>query len=398
MNPLVDIVLVVLALLAIAVGWRRGILFSAASLVGLGLGLWVGILLAPPVVAWTSSLGWTAPLATATVSFIVIVGCAGIISGVIATLAMMVRRLIGARGAGRTLDAVGGAVFGLLSWAVVVWLLAGFLQTTGLIAATNLVASSRVVAALNSVSPVPVNSALSNIDNALAGAGLPEVFSGGAETIRGTQPPDSTIPQAVNASAAGVVKILASEPKCGTDSEGSGWVAADGRVVTNAHVVAGSDEISVQPRGNGPAVTAKLVVFDPERDLAVLAVPGLNVAPLSLGSPLQEGDSAVVAGYPGNGSYTVSPARVRQTLNATGTDIYKQSSVTREIYSLRGTVRPGNSGGPLFDTDGKVVGVVFARSTEDPDTGYALTETELTPVLAQAASSSPVSSGACTTE
>jgi S1-C subfamily serine protease len=221
------------------------------------------------------------------------------------------------------------------------------------------------------------------------------VFAFGDESIQVAPEPDPNVPDAVNAAATGVVRILSAAPSCGSDAEGSGWVVAGDRVVTNAHVVAGSDSLTVQLGGVGQAYPARLVVFDPARDLAVLDVPGLPATPLTLGAELAAGDSAVVAGYPENGPYSVIPSRVRETIDAVGRDIYGQDAVTREIYSLRSTVRPGNSGGPLFDVNGAVVGVVFARSTIDAETGYAMTLDEIAPVLDAVSATEPVPSGAC---
>jgi S1-C subfamily serine protease len=175
-------------------------------------------------------------------------------------------------------------------------------------------------------------------------------------------------------------------------------VVAPHRVMTNAHVVAGSTGITVQLGGSGPAFPGRLVVYDPERDLAVIDVPALSTSPLPLGAELTAGTDAVVAGYPGNGPYSVAPARVRQVIDASGTDIYRKQTVLREVYSLRGIVRPGNSGGPLFDDSGRVVGVVFARSSVDANTGYALTADEIAPVVAAAGSTTPVGSGQCAVE
>jgi S1-C subfamily serine protease len=296
----------------------------------------------------------------------------------------------------RWLDSLAGSILGLLTWAVLVWLFAGFAQATNLAAVVQAASSSRVVATLDSVAPVPSSAVLGAVDDALSQAGLPQVFEGG-ESIRAIAAPDPNVPAAVDRASASVVKVLASKPTCGVDSEGSGWVEAPGRVVTNAHVVAGSDAIFVKDSGGGRALRATLVAFDPERDLAVLQVSGLDEAPLPLGKDLASGASAYAAGYPGDGAYTVSPGRVRDKLIARGGDIYQHATVDREIYSLRGSVRPGNSGGPLFDAAGKVAGVVFARSTTDPQTGYALTLTELRPVLAKVGTKA-VASGGCATE
>ena len=394
MELIVDAVLAIAGVIAILAGWRRGAVLSAVPMAGLIAGLWLGLIFAPPVIGWLAGVGWGSTLQRTVVAAVFVAGCAAIAYGITATVAALIRRRVG-KGVARGVDAVAGSAVGLITWALVVWLVAGFMQTTTFIPITQMVASSKIVSALESISPLPATTALGAMDDALGAAGLPKVFEHGGESIADAAPPDPSIPAAVHASAAGVVKVLASEPSCGTASEGSGWVVAPGRVVTNAHVVAAASGISVQVGGVGQSLQARLVVFDPQRDLAVLAVPGLQTQPLALGTELGAGASAYAAGFPGNGSYTTSPARVREVVNATGTDIYKQNSVTREIYALRGVVRPGNSGGPLFDAAGQVVGVVFARSTTDADTGYALTLNEIQPVLAQAGASTAVGSGSC---
>lgn len=175
-------------------------------------------------------------------------------------------------------------------------------------------------------------------------------------------------------------------------------MTTDDRIVTNAHVVAGADRIAVQSRGVGVAHAARLIAFDPRRDVAVLQVDGLDADPLPTAGRLDRGDPAVLTGYPGNGPYTQTPARVQQTLTATGLDIYSRHVTARDIYALRAIVRPGDSGGPLFNDAGKVAGMVFARSTSDPDTGYALTLHEVRPVLQDSAAGKTVSTGQCMTE
>jgi len=164
--------------------------------------------------------------------------------------------------------------------------------------------------------------------------------------------------------------------------------------MTNAHVVAGASSVVVRESGGGDVERATLVAFDPSRDLAVLDVTDLNAPALDIGPDLTAGAAAYAAGYPGDGPFTISPQRVRDRLQARGTDIYQSGSVERDIYSLRGVVRPGNSGGPLLDAQGDVAGVIFARSATDGDTGYALTLAELRPVLSSV-SAAPISSGAC---
>lgn len=175
-----------------------------------------------------------------------------------------------------------------------------------------------------------------------------------------------------------IVKVTGQAPSCGKVLEGSGFVFADRRVMTNAHVVGGVDEPNVQIGGEGRMYAAKVVLYDWKRDIAVLDVPTLKAPPLQFTSTdAERGAGAIVAGFPENGAYDVRPARVRGRITANGPDIYHRGTVQRDVYSLYATVRQGNSGGPLLTPEGKVYGVVFAKSLDSAQTGYALTRDEI---------------------
>ena len=388
----VDVVLIVLGILAVGAGWSKGAIRSAGTLVGLGLGLWLGLTLAPVVVGWFAASGFGGVTQRSVVAAVVILVCAGAVYAIAGALASILAKVF-RHGPIRWLDSLVGAALGLLTWAVVVWLVAGFALATSLATVVQAANSSRVVATLNGMAPLPSTTVLGAVDDALAGAGLPKVFEGG-EAIKPAPAPDGSVPASVARSEQSVVTVLASKPACGVDSEGSGWVVQRGRVVTNAHVVAGASSVVVRESGGGDVERATLVAFDPSRDLAVLDVTDLNAPALDIGPDLTAGSPAYAAGYPGDGPFTISPQRVRDRVQARGTDIYQSGSVDRDIYSLRGVVRPGNSGGPLLDAQGDVAGVIFARSATDGDTGYALTLAELRPVLSSVGAA-PISSGAC---
>lgn len=398
MEWIVDVVLLLIAVAAVIGGWRRGLLVTAASLVGLAAGAWLATFAVPPVVEWAAAnAGLNGTVQRMIVAAVALLLCLAIGVTVLTLIASLIRRAVGVLRIARGLDSIGGAVLGFATWAVAVWLVAGFLQTTAFPPAQQLTASSQVVSTLNRISPVPPSTVLGALGDALDTVGFPQVFADGVEVIQGTQAPDPSVPDAVNAASPSIVRVLSSAAQCSGGAEGTGWVVAEDRVITNAHVVAGSDQLVVQIGGVGEQKPATLVAFDPETDLAVLDVPGLGVAPLTLGTELAASDAAYVAGYPENGPYDIGAARIRQVLQATGLDIYSQNEVSREIYALRGIVRPGNSGGPLLDSAGQVVGVVFARSTTDAETGYALTLDQIAPMLQQVGSTTPVSSGGCAT-
>jgi S1-C subfamily serine protease len=192
-----------------------------------------------------------------------------------------------------------------------------------------------------------------------------------------------------------IVKITGVAPSCRRQLEGSGFLYAREHVMTNAHVVAGTRTNSVVV--GDARRTARVVWYDPERDLAVLYVPGLQgpVMPLT-NRPAQSGADAIVLGFPLDGPYDAQGARVRDRREITGPDIYNSGNVTREVYTIRGLVRSGNSGGPMLGTDGSVLGVIFAAAADDRNTGFALTAGEAAPIAQAGVSRTRgVQTGAC---
>ena len=204
----------------------------------------------------------------------------------------------------------------------------------------------------------------------------------GLERIRPVDPPNPRIRGAVRISAVSgaVVKVRSMSRECSGGSEGSGFVARTGFVVTNAHVVAGGRRVTVTTR-EGQVWPAEVVSFDPRQDIAVVRVAGLRQQPLRKGLEPVRGADAAVAGYPLDGPYSVRPARVREVSEDVGTDIYGSVGPTRRTLVLRSRLDEGNSGGPLFNAYGEVVGLVFARSLEDRETGYAMTLDRVYPMV-----------------
>ncbi|MFM6851325.1 MAG: MarP family serine protease, partial [Terrabacter sp.] len=295
------------------------------------------------------------------------------------------------------LDSVLGAVVVMLAASLIVWFIGGALRTAGNPALSKAMAESRVMRVVNSVVPEQTGDVFASFRGFLSSQGFPQVFGGLApEPITPVQDPDPAVAQSAAIRAAGrsVVKVTTQSQSCQRGQEGTGWVLAPGRIVTNAHVVAGADELRIE--AGDQTLRARVVVFDPRRDLAVLSAPGVSAPALPLGGELTRGDSAAVPGFPLDGPFRVVSARVRAQLDARGLDIYGRERVVREIYSLATTVQPGNSGGPLLDPQGRVVGVIFAKSLEDATTGYALTLAEAKPVLdASANAQAEVDTGAC---
>jgi S1-C subfamily serine protease len=228
--------------------------------------------------------------------------------------------------------------------------------------------------------------------------GFPQVFAPfeakAPASVAAPDPAVANLP-AVTRAQGSIVKVLGAAPSCGKDIEGSGFVYAAGKVMTNAHVVGGTGTLRVE-QSNGRRYPARVVLFDPRRDIAVLDVPSLAAPALSFALDGKAGNSAIVAGYPQNGPFTVGAARIREQITATGQDIYSTGNVRRQVFSLFAQVQQGNSGGPLLTTDGSVYGVVFAKSLEDKNTGYALTADEVAADAdAGKATDVPVKTGAC---
>jgi S1-C subfamily serine protease len=216
------------------------------------------------------------------------------------------------------------------------------------------------------------------------------------ERIRETQPPDGEIArqQGVRDAYSRIAKVTG-VANCSRGLEGSGFVYAPQRVMTNAHVVAGVG--SPQVEVDGQSYEAHVVVFDPEVDIAVLYVPNLKIKPLSFDFTGKADDSAVVLGYPENGPFDSEPARIRSEERLRGPDIYGDRTVTRQAFSIWASVRPGNSGGPLLSNKGTVYGVVFAASVEDNRTGYVLTAEQVSDDAREGATATQeVSTRTCT--
>ncbi|MEJ5945422.1 MarP family serine protease [Pseudokineococcus basanitobsidens] len=391
-----DVVVALLAVLSVLSGFRRGLVLGALSLVGFVGAGWAAAALLPDALA-----GWEPPWQRTVLVLGGVLVAALLGQALLVAVGVRLRALVPWTPL-RVLDGLLGALMSLAVLAVLVWFAAGALRAAPVPVLTRAVEGSAVVSAVEDAAPVEAGSVFAELGSALEAGGFPRVFTDGREAIAPASPPDpaaSAEARAVAGQVRGsVVKVTGVAQECRRGVEGTGFVVAPGRVVTNAHVVAGVDAPSVQVGGEGAPLGATVVLYDPERDLAVLDVPDLEAPALPLGEELAAGDAAAVVGFPLDGPYDVEAATVRQVVRALGEDVYGDPGVVREVYALRADVQPGNSGGPLVDLDGDVVGVVFARSVDDAGTGYALTLEESAPVLEAASSASgPVDTQGCTT-
>jgi S1-C subfamily serine protease len=387
---LVDLVVLVVVVLAAVQGLRLGAIVQVLSFGGFWIGLYLGALLASATVQWAHSQGARTALA-----LITLLG--------VATLCGVLGRLVGNlvfshvhRGVLGGVDSALGVVVAVVASLLAAWLLANTLVNSSSLRLNSSIDRSRIIRSLDSVLPAPP-SVFTKVQSFLSAEGFPPVFAQLAPASAGpvALPGEPQLQQAVAHAGVSTVKIVGDG--CDQIQEGSGFVVSPHVVVTNAHVVAGIPHPMVQAGTTYYPTT--VMYFNPSYDLAVLRVDGLDEPSLLL-DPNQSsrGVTAAVLGYPGGGSFTVQPAGIMATFEAEGRDIYGQGLTVRNVYEIQAVVRPGNSGGPLVQGDGQVIGVVFSRSTTNGDIGYALSSPGVLSRVQQAlASNSVVGTGACTT-
>jgi S1-C subfamily serine protease len=387
-----DIAVLAVAFVAAISGWRSGALGSLLSFVGVLLGAVAGVLLAPHLVAQIS-----APRAKlfAALFLILALVVVGEVAGVV--LGRAVRSAIRSDGV-RFLDSMIGMALQLVVVLTAAWLLATPLtQSKDQPALASAVRGSRVLAEVNDMAPTWLKTVPRRLSTLLNTSGLPAVLEPFSRTpVVAVATPDAALASTpvVAATQPSVVKVHAIAPSCQKVLEGSGFVLSPDRVMTNAHVVAGADTVSVAVNGN--PYDATVVSYDPSVDIAILAAPNLPAQPLAFADEAAKtGTDALVMGYPGGGDFQATPARIRETIQLSGPDIYRNATVNREVYTVRATVEQGNSGGPMIDMNGRVLGVVFGAAVDDNDTGFVLTAREVSGELARIGDTQPVPTGTC---
>jgi S1-C subfamily serine protease len=296
----------------------------------------------------------------------------------------------------RALDALGGAALSMAAVLVVAWALGVAVSGAKLPWVSTEVRDSAVLQKVNGVMPATAVQALDSFNDVVGSSFFPRYLEPFArERITEVHPAPARIardPDVVRAK--GSVYKIRGESSCGRGVEGTGFVFGPNRLMTNAHVVAGVSEPGVLVGER--EVPAEVVYYNPDIDIAVLAVDGLQGRALRFDRSGRSGEVGAVLGYPEDGPYDVQGARIRAEQRLRSPDIYGNGTVLREVYSLRSLVRPGNSGGPLVSSAGKVLGVIFAASVSDEDTGYALTADQVAPAAAEGLSRrGAVGTGAC---
>jgi len=393
-GDLLDLILIVLVVAFAIAGYRQGFIIGVLSFTGFIGGGAIGAVVGPHVArSLVSGLAQQALVA------IIVVFVAAMVGQLLASGVGVAMRSRLTWHPATVIDAVGGAAVSVISVLLIAWLIASAVAYAPFPLISRQVNDSAVLRAVDRIMPPAATTMFSDFRGLLARGPYAQVFGAlGAEGALSVAAPDNGVLSAPGLARArgSIVKVQGTAPSCSRQIEGSGFVFAPDHVLTNAHVVAGvtqGPEVSVP---GGAQLPARVVLFDPKRDVAILYVPGLDARPLRFAGQAPAGHNAIVAGYPLDSSFTAVAARIGGSEAASSPDIYQTAQVTRQIYSVRAEVEPGNSGGPLLAPDGRVYGVVFAAAVSVKDTGYALTAWEVAPdARAAAAATVPVSTQAC---
>jgi S1-C subfamily serine protease len=386
-----DWLLVVFVVIYALSGYRQGFIVGASSTIGLLIGGALGVLFVPRLFD-----RFSASLEVSIAAVVTVLACAMLGQAVAAYYGRTVRQQVTWEPA-RAVDAVGGAALSAAAALVVAWALGVAVSGTQVPGVARAVQTSQVLATVDRVLPGDADQMLAALTEVVDQSVFPRYIDPFVpEQIVPVDPPTQEVlrdPEIRTASRS-VVKVIGTAESCARTVEGSGFVYAPGRVMTNAHVVAGVDSPTVIV--GQQEVEATTVVYDPDLDIAVLAVEGVGAEPLDFTDEGRSGSPGAVLGFPENGPFDAEPARIRAQQRLRSSDIYGEGTVFRNVYSVYASVRPGNSGGPLVSADGDVYGVVFAASVSDDETGYAVTAEQVSDDAARGRDAAQeVSTGGC---
>ena len=386
---ILDLALILTLLSYLIYGLRNGFLVTLGGIAGFIVGAVAAFVSVPIVSDLVEDSGWRLTAIVGAAVVLIVLGHAlGTMIGRKIRSAVRIQPL-------RAMDRVVGGAVNVAVAALVMSMLSFSISALGVPFVSQQLAESKVIRFIDGLTPVPVKTAVAQLRSTVIGDGIPTLIEGLGQGQEVAIPNASTDTPPLNRAAESVLKIAGTAYQCGQNQTGSGFVVSPGRVVTNAHVVAGVSQPVVEIPGGG-AMPGRVVYFDGQHDLAVLAVDGLPSSPLQLSADLPAGSAAAFAGYPHGGPFQSKPATVQDIASVLVPDIYGGNPAPEDVYRLAGDVQPGNSGGPLLTTEGQVAGVIFAKATSDADMGFAITMDDLGPVVAQAPGlSSPVSSGQC---
>jgi S1-C subfamily serine protease len=393
-GDLLDLALIVVAAAFAVSGYRQGFIVGSLSFIGFVGGAVLGAQFGPAI----SRDIVNGQTQQDVVAVILLVSAAIIGQFVASSIGAAMRQTVTSRSS-TTVDAIGGSAVSVLSMLLVAWAIGSVLTASSFPVVNQQVNNSAVLATMDKIMPTPAKTMFSDFRRMLASGPFPQVFSGiGAAHLFSVAAPDSAVLNSPGylAARSRVVKVQGIAPSCDHSIEGSGFVYAPNHVMTNAHVVAGVTQGQTVTTAAGATYQAQVVFYDPQVDIAVLYVPGLNMTPLQFAGQAQGGADAVVAGYPLNHPFTAVPARIGGVEPIKIPDIYQTGIVPRQTYEIRAVVQPGNSGGPLLSPSGTVYGVVFSVLVGVSDTGLVLTAAEVaSDANAGASATVPVSTQGC---
>lgn len=392
MIAVIDVVIVVLLISSAVTGFRAGLFSALGTLAGLIAGAALSPWALPLIARHIPENGWRSTAVIACAVLLLVVG---------ASIGSRIGALL-RHGADRIrlgiLERLLGGGLGLVAAVAAVALMGSAIASSGIPGLSSAAASSSVLRFLERTAPDPLIAAASRLHSAILGDTVLPAIDGligdGPRVAAPDISPIDTDDPALAAAAGSVARISGIAYGCGTAPSGTGFVAADDRIVTNAHVVAGVETPLVELPGE-PARDGRIVYFDPVDDLAVIAAD-VDAPPLALDGSIRPGDGGAVQGYPYGGPFRTVAAGVLSTGTSVVPDIYGGPPSPRSVHSLDARIEPGNSGGPLLTANGDVAGVIFARDEARPGIGYAIAIDELRPALSKAAAADArVSSGRC---
>ena len=379
------------------IGFRRGILRTVLSLIGLVVGGIFGTYLSPAIQSFISN---------STFAFRPTIGLASIILG--ASLGMFLFGLLGSFlrvvllpfPFMKTIDSLIGLGLALLAVVMISSTLASAAKVIPNETVNRLFSESKVIKQIEVYLPTNFRQTAEKIQNVITNSPLPEVFKGLVESrfTPSQLENDVDIPLLVNAAVSSTVRIDGIAESCSAAMVGTGFIISSERVITNAHVIAGVKEPVVTPSNTKTQLLGKVIAIDRKKDIAIIYVPGLGGEKLTFIGPVTPNEVGFVVGYPNGGILRTKAVSVSSEFESIGTDIDGNGEARRDVIVFGGEVKPGNSGGPLLNDQGQVLGVVFAADAENKNTGYALAPSEVAKFVSEAASQTEIiDTGSCAT-